>query len=331
MLFWVSHFNPKVINHLHDASFEKKLGEGSFGKVKIYRCKEKNCNGTYCEECFVIKTIKICNFKRNFSCFFCKRGLDYIKQTNQKLKSILLNEWNIGKDLDHPNIIKTLDIDINKMSLILEYYESVDLFTYISCNIFEFPLKTKNEYSIDIYKQILNGLDYLHNMNIVHLDLKLENIIINLQSRTIKIIDFGKALRTNTESKKCISKLEWGTLQYLPPEYFKKYVEHIDLDIDFLKVDIWACGILFYNFIYNATPWNMACPSKDPRYQHFISYFNFNVLTNKIFPDLYSFGWSIENIYIINTIFRGVLQQDLKNRIDINKITELINRINFNS
>ncbi len=341
MVFWVSHFNPRILKHLHDASFEKKLGEGSFGKVKIYKCKEKNCNKTYCEQCFVVKTIKICNFKRNFSYFFCKSGLDYIKKTNVKLKSILLNEWEIGKDLEHSNIIKTLDIDLKKMSLILEYYESIDLFTYFSSKIFEYPVKTKNEYSIKIYKQILNGVNYLHENNIVHLDLKLENIIINTESRIIKIIDFGKATRINTESKKCPSKLEWGTLQYLPPEYFKKYysqspnlnedksIELVNIDIDMIKVDIWACGILFYNFIYNATPWNMAYPEKDWRYNDFVKYFYYNVLTDKIFPDLYRFGWTLENICIINILFRGVFTQEHKNRIQLCEIINIINKITF--
>ena len=230
MLFWVSHFNPLNLHHLHDASFKRKLGEGSFGKVKIYKCKEKDCNGSSCEQCFVVKTIKVCDNWKRFRSLFTVKDRENIKYIDKKSKQVLLNEWNVGKDLDHRNIIKTLDIDLQNMSLILEYYESIDLFNYLIHNIFEYPLKTKNQYSIEIFKQILSGVDYLHNLGIVHMDLKLENIIIDPISREIKIIDFGKAVITSTTgSLKKISECEWGTIQYLPPECFENDDDVIDL------------------------------------------------------------------------------------------------------
>lgn len=312
-----SHFNPIHLHHLHNACFEKKLGEGSFGKVKIYKCKETDCNGISCDSCFVVKTIKVYSKWSRFLGMFSKNNREKIKYVDERLLEILLNEWNVGKDLDHPNIIKTLDIDIQKMSLILEYYESIDLFTYVTHNIFEYPLKTKNQYSIEIFKQILSGVDYLHQSGIVHMDLKLENIIIDPNSRIIKIIDFGKAIIISKNKDqdlwlRRISECEWGTLQYLPPECFLE-TEYVNLKM----IDTWACGILLYNLIYNSTPWNIACANKDLRYHNFIKYIDYNILVKNIFPDLYNHGWSISDIRIINSLFYRFYTQDSEKRITI--------------
>lgn len=322
MLFWTTHFNPHHLHHLHDASFKKILGEGSFGKVKIYKCKETDCNGTLCEQCFVVKTIKIYNKWFRFRNIFSNKNREKIKREDQKLIKILLNEWNVGKNLDHPNIIKTLDIDFQNMSLIFEYFESIDLFQYFTHNIFQYPLKTKNLYSIEIFKQILSGVDYLHNLNIIHMDLKLENIIIDPITRCIKIIDFGKAVITESNLKK-ISKCQWGTIQYLPPECFSKEDNIINLK----AIDIWACGIILYNIIYSSTPWTIACANKDWRYSQFITNLNSNILIQIIFPDLYNHGWSVSDIYIINTLFREFYKSDYENRISINSAIKYLNKM----
>lgn len=327
MLCCISHFKPTQLLHLHDASFEKYLGEGTFGKVKIYRCKEKDCNGTLCEQCFVIKTLKLCNNTQKFFSFFCPTKRKYIKTIDKKLKHILLNEWDIGKNLNHPNIIKTLDIDLPKRSLILEYYESIDLFIYFTHNIFEFPLKTKNEITIQIFRQILNGVKYLHEFGIVHMDLKLENIIINPESKLIKIIDFGKATKINpNENLKLILDCEWGTTQYLPPECFENSSSFIDLK----KIDSWACGIILYNVLYNSSPWYIACINKDPRYHRFIKHLQqYDSLDKYIFPGLNYYLWNSSQITIINNLFKSFLIENFKDRISIPNAMEILDEIKF--
>lgn len=64
-----------------------------------------------------------------------------------------------------------------------------------------------------ILKQLLDSVGYLHSKNICHRDIKLENIIIDIDTKQIKLIDFGFAVF----SKKTL-KLHCGTPSYIAPE-----------------------------------------------------------------------------------------------------------------
>jgi len=87
-----------------------------------------------------------------------------------------------------------------------------------------------------IFKQLVDGVSYLHKNNIAHRDLKLENILID-DNKNIKVIDFGFSLVTprNKPLNVCC-----GTPSYMAPELIakKNYYGHL--------VDIWALGILLF-------------------------------------------------------------------------------------
>ncbi len=71
-----------------------------------------------------------------------------------------------------------------------------------------------------IFKQIIEGLDYIHKNNIVHRDIKLDNILIDL-TNTIKICDFGVSRRLLPGD---IMHEHCGTPAYIAPEIFKDNV-----------------------------------------------------------------------------------------------------------
>ena len=159
------------------------------------------------------------------------------------------NEIDILKNLDHPNIVKIYEFHETQDSyyIVTEYCKKGELYGYI-----------KNQYSerqlAVLFYQVFSGLCYLHGNNILHRDLKLENILISEVEKdiktketffTIKIIDFGTAKifqRNKTE------KVVVGSSYYIAPEVFKhKYNE---------KCDTWSVGVILYMLIVGRAPFD---------------------------------------------------------------------------
>ena len=97
-------------------------------------------------------------------------------------------EFCVGSTLDHGNIIKTLDIvqDGNHWYEVMEF-APFDLFANVMTG-----RMTKPEIAC-CFRQILNGVAYLHGMGLAHRDLKLDNVVVNEQG-IMKLIDFGSAV-----------------------------------------------------------------------------------------------------------------------------------------
>jgi serine/threonine protein kinase len=97
-----------------------------------------------------------------------------------------------------------------------------------------------------IFKQIADGVDYLHSKLVCHRDIKLENIVIDDRG-IIKILDFGFAVRY-TQNKKLTT--IWGTPNYMAPELM------IRLSYDPNKMEAWALGICLYKLLTGKYPFN---------------------------------------------------------------------------
>lgn len=99
---------------------------------------------------------------------------------------------------------------------------------------------------LQILVQILDGLDYLHHQNIIHRDLKLENILLTKNGQ-IKLADFGFSKEIDTSM---VSKLTFcGTLPYISPEiYLNKFYGK--------PSDIWAVGVIGYFLSTQYLPFN---------------------------------------------------------------------------
>ena len=154
----------------------------------------------------------------------------------------ILNEINILKKIDHPNIMKIFEFYSTPTTyyLILEFCEGGDLNDFVSTNkLSEFQV-------IYIMFQIFSAMNYCHKMNILHRDLKPDNILIKKNEDglcRVKICDFGTSsiFKKGQNHKEII-----GTLCYMAPEVFKEKYNQ--------KCDLWSCGVIMYILLTGKTP-----------------------------------------------------------------------------
>ena len=178
------------------------------------------------------------------------RAMKRIKKMRNNMNKIneIVNEIEILKNLDHPNIVKIFEffIEADGYYIITEYCHGGELFQAIKLKGFFSEDKAAN-----IIYQVFNAMNYCHNtIKVIHRDLKPENIMIeSIDNETgyynIKIIDFGTA--TIIQSDKSENKV-LGSCYYIAPEVLnKKYNE---------KCDIWSCGVILYILLSGNVPFN---------------------------------------------------------------------------
>lgn len=88
-----------------------------------------------------------------------------------------------------------------------------------------------------IFKQLVSGVAYMHSKNYAHRDLKLDNILMEFESKNIKIIDFGFSQKVRPEEKMSIF---CGTPHYMDPDIVRKQA------YNGFAADVWACGVILY-------------------------------------------------------------------------------------
>lgn len=143
----------------------------------------------------------------------------------------LENELRLCSRLNHPNIVKILDVvyDERSIMIVMEYLSNGDLQSLIM-NGYHFSIPEQ----IRISLEILQWLNYLHKRGISHRDIKPENIMFD-QNFHAKIIDFGFSKESSM-----MLKTYCGTPFYMSPEV-------IQTDCyDGIKSDIWAFGITIH-------------------------------------------------------------------------------------
>lgn len=262
-------FNLTFTNHLQKYKFIENLGEGTYGNIELYKCDHfnffKKCNNTY-----VVKKIK--SYDKNY-------------------KKSMMNEWTLDKILSHENIRRVIDIDVKNYCLVYEYQpEYIDLFYFLEQKLF---IKDASKFDKFIY-QFKDVLEYMQYKCIAHMDLKLENILID-REYNIKLIDFGNAMPFKINNKSMYVKGLKTTLEYASPEQFN-YISY-----DPSKVDFWACGVILIGIFTDNYPWDKAIFSDN-------YFFKFYRNKAKFFKDL-----KID--YKYHNLLYNLLNIDSKERI----------------
>ena len=195
--------------------FGRQIGHGAFGKVNISLHVASG-------RLVAIKT-------------FTKKNLK-----NKHARSKIKHEIDMLSRLRHPFITQILDnFETSKHIFIVMEYICGDLLGFIRKRG-----KLSEPITKVIFKQIMEGLKYIHKKKIVHRDIKLDNILIDL-SNTVKICDFGVSKKIN---KGDIMYDHCGTPAYIAPEIFK------NRGYEGYSCDIWSAGVTLYYMLGGVQP-----------------------------------------------------------------------------
>ncbi|KAF1969439.1 kinase-like protein [Bimuria novae-zelandiae CBS 107.79] len=199
---------------------------------------------------------------------------DYI----DKIKS----EYSIAKSLHHPNIVETVRLCTSRgrWSHVMEYCAYGELYSLVERKLFGNTVD--GYYSLDdrlcFFKQLLRGVQYLHDHGIAHRDIKLENLLLDKEGH-LKISDFGVAevfsgehpglRRAGGECGKNMGEVRFsdpgicGSLPYIAPEVLDKRGRY-----DPRPLDVWSCAIVYLTMSFGGNPWQ-AARSDFPHYSRF--------------------------------------------------------------
>ena len=140
--------------------------------------------------------------------------------------SIIANEYNILRSLSHPNIVKMVCFQPSLNLLVLEYCAIVwnEMELHNIADWSKSFLNRSLEVDCNVIKQILSGLEYLHENDKLHCDMKPPNCLTKgeVSHPTVKLADFGLAFNQSSMSSSTkhssIGRNEIGTLLYKAPE-----------------------------------------------------------------------------------------------------------------
>ncbi|XP_013878730.1 myosin light chain kinase, smooth muscle isoform X2 [Austrofundulus limnaeus] len=210
----------KVTDHYN---VHEKLGGGKFGLV--YKLTHK-------------ETGSVCAGK-------------FYKGHRAKEREAARKEIELMNYLHHPKLVQCLGAYDHKreMVMVMEFIAGGELFERIVDDNFEHTEPA----SVRYMQQILEGIAYMHQQNIVHLDLKPENIVcVDTTGTSIKIIDFGLASRLDGSAP---LKVMHGTPEFVAPEV-------IGYEPVCLATDMWSIGVICYILLSGESPFQGSSESE---------------------------------------------------------------------
>ncbi|XP_048867905.1 myosin light chain kinase 2, skeletal/cardiac muscle-like [Brienomyrus brachyistius] len=206
---------PNQISNFYAINKQEILGGGRFGQV--HKCIENSSGLTFAAK--------------------------IIKGKSPKEKDFVKNEIQVMNQLDHANLIQLYAAyeSRTEVILVLEYVDGGELFD----RIIDENYKLTELDSVMFIRQICDGIQHMHKMYILHLDLKPENIMcVSRITNKIKIIDFGLARKYNPQEK---LKVSFGTPEFLAPEV-------VNYDYVSFSTDMWSLGVITYMLLSSLSP-----------------------------------------------------------------------------
>lgn len=224
----------------------RHLGKGAASKVTLMG--RKGCPG----ELYAVKEFR---GKSN-------------RESQQDYENKIKSEYSIGKSLHHPNIVETIRLctDHGRWNHVMEYCSEGDLFSLVQKGFLKGEDRKKDR--LCLFKQLIQGVNYLHANGIAHRDIKLENLLLTKDSK-LKITDFGVSevfsgthpgLRESGgqcgqnmgEVRLCAPGI-CGSEPYIAPEVLEKKESY-----DPRALDVWGSAIVMIYLTFGGAIWSRA-------------------------------------------------------------------------
>ncbi|CAI2346973.1 unnamed protein product [Caenorhabditis sp. 36 PRJEB53466] len=193
----------------------KELGAGNFSKVKLgvhQLTKEK-------------VAVKI---------------MDKAKM-DQKAQKLLTREIQSMEKMNHPNIVKLFECveTLTRVHLVVEYASGGELYAHVHERG-----KLSEADAKPLFAQIVSAVSHMHSRNLVHRDIKAENVMFSSPT-SVKLVDFGFSCLVERDQ---FLQTFCGSPPYAAPELFR------DKSYSGELVDIWALGVLLFFMLVGVTP-----------------------------------------------------------------------------
>ncbi|KAL6713057.1 serine/threonine-protein kinase HAL4/sat4 [Lecanora helva] len=220
------------------------VGRGAFGIVRIsHKADPKDSKA---EQLYAVK-----EFRRR------------PQESPKKYQKRLTSEFCISSSLRHPNVIHTLDLLQDAKGdycEVMEFCAGGDLYTLVLA-----AGKLEVQEADCYFKQLMCGVEYLHEMGVAHRDLKPENLLLTTHG-SLKITDFGngECFRMAWEKEAHMTAGLCGSAPYIAPE------EYTDREFDPRAVDVWATGVIYMAMRTGRHLWRVAKRDEDEFFDRYI-------------------------------------------------------------
>ncbi|KAF1933514.1 Pkinase-domain-containing protein [Didymella exigua CBS 183.55] len=223
---------------------QEVVGRGAFGIVRVAH--KQDPKDSKREQLYAVKEFK-------------QRPNESAKKYQKRLTS----EFCISSSMQHPNVITTLDLLQDEKGVyceVMEYCSGGDLYTLVLA-----AGQLEVAEADCFFKQLMRGVEYMHEMGVAHRDLKPENLLLTTHG-SIKITDFGngECFRMAWEKEAHMTAGLCGSAPYIAPE------EYVDKEFDPRAVDVWACGIIYMAMRTGRHLWRVAQKGEDEFFDRYL-------------------------------------------------------------
>ncbi|KAK2868036.1 hypothetical protein FQN49_003217 [Arthroderma sp. PD_2] len=227
--------------------WQSLLGQGAFSQVVLAAREEDRADKPHARRLVAVKIVE----------YGPAGGAD-----EERVEVSLNREVDILKSIDHPSIVqlKAFGSDKKRALLVLDYCPGGDLFEFASMRMkrIEPPLIER------IFSELVDAVRYLHKHHIVHRDIKLENVLLNIPfamlqdipdwrlypRAVITLTDLGLSRRIPQAPDSPLLRTRCGSEDYAAPEIL------MGQPYDGRSTDAWALGVLLYAIMENRLPFD---------------------------------------------------------------------------